>query len=68
MHGFQKLTTFFSKKIIKNFPLTHNFLMFPWEYFAVNRRKWPFQTSKIQNFPDPPRMCGSNRAGLVKFC
>ena len=63
---FKNLQHFFLKNYQK-FSANTQFFMFPWEYFAVNRRKRPFQTSKIQNFPDPPRICGSNRAGLVKF-
>jgi hypothetical protein len=64
---FQKVRKFFSKKTIKNYPLGTNYTIFwcsRWSISPWNRRKWPFQTSKIQNFPgehDPglPRMCGS---------
>jgi hypothetical protein len=49
MHGFQKVTKFFSKKIIKNFPLITQFFDVP---FGVFRREIAGNGhSKIQNFP-----------------
>jgi hypothetical protein len=71
MH-FKKLQNFFCNKSIKNFPLIKQFFDVPfWSISSLNRRKWPFQTSKIQNFtgnmPADPLQCMRLRAGQVKF-
>ena len=48
MHGFQKVTNFFCKKIIKNFPLITQFFDLP---FGVFRREIPAFSEPARNAP-----------------
>jgi hypothetical protein len=67
MHGFQKVTiaNFFSKKIIKNFPLITQFFDVPFGVFRReiagngHSRLLKFKISRGSMLPDPPRMGGS---------
>jgi hypothetical protein len=65
MHGFKKLQIFFSKKIIKNFPLITQFFDVPFGVFRreiagnSHSRLLKFKISRGSMPPDPPRMGGS---------
>ena len=70
---FKKLQIFFSKKIIKNFPLITQFFDVP---FGVFRREiagnghfrlLKFKISRGSMDPRTPLECVGLRAGLVKF-